>query len=163
MSADRPEITVGSCGDALYIDVRGRATQRICPTADKLVRSYLEAHGAAATVIVDIGGCGWLDSTFAGWLAGLHKKLPGRVTITGCGDNCHNSIARMNLQDLFQFADVPAPAESETITCLTRDQPTKPELQLMLSAHEQLAAVSDSNARIFSPIVEMLRRQLETA
>lgn len=44
MSADSPEIEIGAVDGALYVGLGGRATQRTCPTVDRLVSDYLSTQ-----------------------------------------------------------------------------------------------------------------------
>ena len=37
MGTDVPELKIGTVNDGLYLHVQGRATQRICPTADSVL------------------------------------------------------------------------------------------------------------------------------
>ena len=166
MSADSPEITVGAVEGGLYIALRGRATQRTCPTADQLVNDYFSSRPPKPTVVLDLGGCDWVDSTFAGWLVRLSKRMGrtagGQVHISGCSDRCRDSLEKMQLAAMFQFQAVEAPAETRTVTCTTLDRPSKEELRLMLEAHEALAGISPENERVFGPIIAALRNQIET-
>jgi anti-anti-sigma regulatory factor len=167
MGADFPEIAVGTADGGLYLGLLGRATQRTCPTADRLVSDYLASRPARSRIVVDLAGCEWVDSTFAGWLVALNQRIErsagGRVSLTGCSERCRTSLERMNLASLFRFETVAAPAETRTVRCATGDRPTREELKLMLEAHEALAAVSEKNAEVFGPIAAMLREQLERA
>ncbi|MFQ5806488.1 MAG: STAS domain-containing protein [Phycisphaerae bacterium] len=167
MGADTPEIAVGTVEGGLYVGLLGRATQRTCPTADQLVNDYLSTRPQEPLIVLDLDGCEWVDSTFAGWLVGLSKRMErtvgGRVCLTGCGSRCRQSLERMQLAALFRFETVAAPTETRVVACTTGDQPTKAELTLMLEAHEALAAVSAKNAEVFAPIAEALRGQIENS
>lgn len=165
MGADTPEIAVGTVNGELYLGLSGRATQRTCPTADQLVQDYLATRPPQPSVVIDLTGCEWVDSTFAGWLVGLSKRLErmrnGRATVTGCTERCRNSLETMRLTALLRFGDAGTPAETRAVACATSDKPSKDELKLMLAAHEQLAALGPENQQVFGPIVTMLRRQIE--
>ena len=165
MGADSPEIAVGTVRGGLYLGLLGRATQRTCPTADRLVNDYLASRPQPPVVVLDLSGCDWVDSTFAGWLLGLNKRMShvanGEMCVAGCGDRCRASLDRMGLADLFKFAELEAPSETQMIRCTTSDQPSAAELKLMLAAHEALVALGPENERIFAPIVATLRSQLE--
>jgi anti-anti-sigma regulatory factor len=167
MSADSPEIAIGTVNGGLYLGLLGRATQRTCPTVDRLVKDYLASRPATPLIVVDLAGCEWVDSTFAGWLVGLSKRMEhivaGQVYLAGCGDRCRASLETMQLASLFRFETVAAPPEVCKVACATGDRPTQEELKLMLEAHEALAAVSEKNAEVFGPIVTMLRSQIERA
>lgn len=171
MGADNPEIEVGSLDGGLYISVKGRATQRTCPTAEKLVADFLAAHeareaGAAPglPIIVDVRGSEWMDSTFAGWLVGLQKRvlrMPGTtLRLANCRERCHASLRKMQLGDMFTFVDAEPPADLKTVPCAGSDRPSRETIELMIEAHEALAALGPENARVFAPIVQVLRQQL---
>ncbi len=167
MSADSPEVAVGTVAGGLYLGLLGRATQWTCPTANQLVDDYLATRPQPPLVVIDLNGCEWVDSTFAGWLVGLNKRVEriadGHVSLTGCSERCRASLERMQLTSLFRFETIAAPVETRTVSCATTDRPTREELKLMLAAHEALAAVSEKNAEVFGPIAAMLREQMEQA
>lgn len=165
MDADFPEIAVGTTRGGLYLGLHGHATQRTCPTANRLVDDYLASCPQPPTVVVDLAGCEWVDSTFAGWLLGLSGRIAplanGALLVAGCVERCRTSLERMGLADRLRFEEVEPPADTRTISCTASDQPTPEELELMLAAHEALAALGPDNERIFAPIVAALRAQLE--
>ena len=165
MGADTPEIAVGSISGGLYIHMQGRATQRTVPTADHLVNDYLASKPAEITIVIDLEGCEWLDSTCAGWVVALTRRVkatPGaRTVLSSCSERCKRSLAKMGLTPLLILEDVPPPEETRVIPCQTRDQLSSAELEFMLAAHEELAAVNDANQRVFGPIVATLRSQTE--
>jgi hypothetical protein len=123
------------------------------------------AHRQDPLVVIDLAGCDWVDSTFAGWLVGLNKlvqRAPGGcVTLSGCSDRCRGSLERMQLTGLLHFETADPPTETRAVACTTSDQPSKDEFKLMLQAHEQLASLSAENQRVFGPIAAALRTQAE--
>lgn len=165
MSVDRPVLSLGLCPSGLYIGLNGRATLRVCPTLDHLVGEYLASDCGVGALVFDLSGCEWVDSTFAGWLLALHRRTrrsrTARLVLTGCSQRCLASLDRMQLAGMFTFEAVAAPAELREVPCATSDRPDRESIQRMLAAHEELAALSESNARTFGPIVAMLRRQLD--
>lgn len=163
MGADSPALRVGNLEDGLYVHVNGRATQRLCPTLDRLVQTFIEARPQGPLITVDLDGCVWADSTFAGWLLGLRRQLQpcgGRLRLAGVTERCRCSLERMQLAKLFEFCDVAPPADTSVVNCTTGDRPDRETLEIMLRAHESLAALGDANARVFDPVVEVLRKQL---
>jgi anti-anti-sigma regulatory factor len=165
MGAESPEIAVGTARGGLYLGLRGRATQRTCPTTNRLVDDYLASRPQTPIVVVDLSGCEWVDSTFAGWLLGLSGRIApmanGAMLVAGCVECCRKSLERMGLADRLQFEKVEPPDETQIIHCTASDQLTAEELKLMLAAHEALVALGPENERIFAPIVAALRTQLE--
>lgn len=160
MGVDTPEIKVGQLSGGLYVGLLGRATQRVCPTAERVVAEFLAAN-PGAKVTLDLALCAWVDSTFAGWLLGLQRRIGPGIRLAGCSARCRTSLERMQLGNFFEFCEATAPAETATVVCPETDRPDRDQLKLMLAAHEQLAALGDSNERIFGPVVAALRTQLE--
>src|SRR5262245_57363897 len=166
MGADSPALRVGYLDGGLYVHVNGRATQRLCPTLEHLVQTFVEAHPQGPAITLDLDSCAWVDSTFAGWLLGVRRQLQpcgGRLRLSGVSERCRASLARMQLQTLFEFVAVTAPAETSIVNCATGDRPDRETLEIMLRAHEFLAAVGGDNARVFNPVIDVLRKQLGQA
>ncbi len=167
MGADTPEVHVGTIEDGLFIGLNGRATQRVCPTINRLVEAYLTSPPTAVSVTLDLSGCNWVDSTFAGWLVAVQRRLakhPGaRLLLAHASERCRASLDRLNIEHRFEFNFTPPPANARPIPCTSSDRPSRPDMELMLRAHEELAAVNEQNGRVFGPVVELLKRQLQTA
>jgi len=162
--SDSPAITVGALDGGLYLRMEGRATQRSCPTADRIVYAFLTGQTQPALISIDLNGCDFVDSTFAGWLLGIRKAVTpaeGRVRLLNCSSRCRKSLETMRLGRLFEFAEGGSPVGVQAVTCTTSDRPTRGELELMLHAHEELAALSPQNARVFAPIAAMLQQELQ--
>ena len=165
MSSQAPQLSVGSTAGGLYVGLNERATQRVCSTADRLVSDYLAAHKAGHSITLDLTGCAWVDSTFAGWLIGLRKRLQrtagGKLRLVGCSQDCQASFEKMRIAALFEFAAAELPEHVRQITCSGSDRPDSETLEIMAHAHEELAAVDEENRAVFAPVAELLRRQLE--
>lgn len=167
MGADRPQVGFGAVDGGVFLALAGRATQRTCPTVEQLVGDYLGTKPQSPVITVDLAECAWVDSTFAGWLVGLRRRLVRHsgslLRLSRCSERCRASLAKMHLDTVFEFVDCAPPADMRTVDCDTTDKPSREQLALMLRAHEELAAVSPENAEVFTPVAEMLRRQLADA
>jgi anti-anti-sigma regulatory factor len=165
MSDQAPEIGVGSAAGGLYLAVNERATQRVCSTADRLVSDYLATRKTNPNVTVDLTGCAWVDSTFAGWLIGLRERLQrtagGSLHLVGCSQRCQASLEKMHIAGLFEFAAAEPPEHVRPVPCGGSDRPDRDMLEIMARAHEELAAIDEQNRAVFAPIAEHLRLQLE--
>ncbi len=165
MSDQAPELGVGSAGGGLYLALNGRATQRVCTTADQVVSHYLAAHQAQPSITLDLTDCAWVDSTFAGWLVGLRERLKrtagGKLCLVGCSPRCQASFAKMRIAALFEFTAAHPPEHVRPVPCGGSDRPGRDTLEIMVRAHEQLAAIDEENRAVFAPVAELLRRQLK--
>lgn len=124
-------------------------------------------------LVVDLGGCSGMDSTFMGTLAGMAARL-------SCQENAVLHIAdpgsrnRRSLEDLgLDFLMEVDPPEGiwRGKTDLIRQHLNPPDqlpapgqlerARQVLEAHQALAESNDKNARTFSGVVSMLEAELE--
>lgn len=166
MSLQAPILAIGQLDGALYVALRGRATQRTCPTVEQLVGAFLEANPRGARVVLDLEGAEWVDSTFAGWLIGVARRAArggGSVVLGNASPRCAASLDKMHVTSMFTLAAVTPPAETRAVECPGDDRPDPARLKLMLQAHQELAALDAQNATVFGPIVAALQAQLGKA
>lgn len=162
-SLDPPRIAYAAANSQLYILFDGSATHRVSLTAEQLVSEFLASNPTKAMAILDLDGCAWVDSTFAGWMIRLQQRVArigGRVVISNCCDNCLSSLEVMGLKSLFEFQHVSAPPELHRIAC-PEEGANADTLDFMADAHEHLADVSPDNERVFARIAAELRRELK--
>ncbi len=146
-----------------FLAIDGAATYQVSVTVDALVQKYLDHHPPQPSVALDLNGCAFIDSTFAGWMIKLHRRmaqLQGHLIVSRCPGVCRCSLQTMGLTALFEFDTVPPPTRLRHLDCADSAADTE-ALELMLHAHEDLAHVSSSNGRVFNPIAESLRKELE--
>lgn len=156
-------IAVGRAPDGLYLHLRGRTTQRVCSTAERLVDMYLATNPPRPDVTLDLDGAAWIDSTFGGWMISVFRRTSrsrGRVVLANAAPRCIESLQRMAIDKLFTFRAAAAPADVAEIACPTDDRVDDATLALMAEAHERLAELSQENERTFGPIAALLRHQL---
>lgn len=148
--------------ERLYVAVCGDATHRISLTVEYLVCEFLATEPAQPEMVLDLEGCAWIDSTFAGWMIKLRKRLAavrGQVLVSRCPKAARDSLEVMGLARLFDFRDVPAPAKTSQIDC-SDEHLDADTIAFMLEAHQGLADLNPDNKRRFTPITESLRREL---
>ena len=165
MDADAPEIAVGTTRGGLYLGLRGHATQRTCPTANRLVDDYLASGPQPPTVVVDVAGCEWVDSTFAGWMLQIRAKLAalgcGSISLAGCSDACRKSLDKLGMPALIHDRKVRCPDKLTTVACGDGGLSKRGIAELMARAHEELASLDDEHRQVFGPIAEALRKELD--
>ncbi len=156
-------IRVGAVDSRLYLHVGGKATHLACRTANAIADGFFET-AEQPSLVVDLEGCAWVDSTMAGWLLRQHRALAARggtLTLSRCSDQCRQTLRKMSVDRLFQFDDVAPPSETREIACAHAPTDDGELIELMLACHEELAGISGQNADVFEPIVRMLRKQLD--
>lgn len=123
-------------------------------------------------LVVDLGDCSGMDSTFMGTLAGLAARLSalkgGVLQIAGPGERNRRSLEDLGLDFLMEI-DPPAAAWRGQLAAirlqLKPPQPTAALGQIqrarhVLEAHQALTEISDQNAREFEQVVTLLENEL---
>lgn len=164
MPNEATQLEFGARDAALYVRVTGPAAQPATFAIDTLVRSYLDANPAAPTVIFDVSAASWIDSTFAGWLLRLRRRLSGgaagTLVLAAISEPCRASLDRMRVLELFEIRPSAPPDALSALNCGKLDALTPMAVQIMADAHEALASMSEENRRIFGPIADLLRKQI---
>lgn len=159
-----PRIRYATMGAQLYLAIEGSATQRASLAAEHLAADFVRVSPPRPTIVLDLQGCEYLDSTFAGWMIRLHRQMGqagGRLVVSRCPETCRRELEVMGLVSLFQFSTMTAPHETRQCTCPDLDLSGAEALEFMLHAHEDLAEVDEHNADVFKPIADMLRTELD--
>ncbi len=123
-------------------------------------------------LVVDLGACTGMDSTFMGTLAGMAARLStqdgGVLQIAATGPRNRRSLEDLGLDFLMEI-DPPAPPWQSQIDeireGLKLPQKVVPPGQVqrtmhVLEAHQVLAETNENNARVFSNVVTMLESEL---
>lgn len=123
-------------------------------------------------LVVDLGACTGMDSTFMGTLAGMATRLSaqdgGALQIADTGPRNRRSLEDLGLDFLLEIDPPDAIWQSrieQVRAALRLPQKTAAPGQLeraahVLEAHQVLADTNDKNARVFSTVVSMLEDEL---
>jgi len=123
-------------------------------------------------LVVDLGGCSGMDSTFMGTIAGLASRLcdteGGVLQIAEAGDRNRRSLQDLGLDFLIAI-DPPAPAWDDRLDDIRSSlKPlqapgTLGQIQRarhVLEAHQNLTEMNDKNAHTFEDVVNLLESEL---
>jgi anti-anti-sigma factor len=151
----------GSIGDSLYIKAEGHVTAARCPELKALAFARLDASPPPASVIVDLGSCEYMDSTFLGLLVGLTKRLlrvSGKpITLRGANATCQGLLKVIGVTRLVEIsAEPPAPPEG-----LQRVGGGRASAEFLIEAHEELAEISPENRDRFGSLLGVLKGSLK--
>ncbi len=124
-------------------------------------------------LVVDLGGCSGMDSTFMGTLAGMAARLStqdsARLQIADPGSRNRRSLEDLGL-DFLMDIDPPESVWRGSIDKVRSElrntdtsSPTSAlqRTQLVLEAHQELASKNEKNAKVFSNVVTMLEEDLK--
>lgn len=128
--------------------------------------------GGETCLVVDLGACSGMDSTFMGTLAGLAARLSstdgGVLQIADSGGRNRRSLEDLGLDFLMEI-DPPSAAWRGTMDTVRNNlrcpQPARPTDQTqrarhVLEAHQILSDANDQNAREFSGVVKLLENEV---
>jgi anti-sigma B factor antagonist len=123
-------------------------------------------------LVVDLGGCSGMDSTFMGTIAGLASRLStlrgGVLQIAEAGERNRRSLEDLGLDFLMEI-DPPAAVWRGKVDAIRgmlappQTPGTMGQIQRarhVLEAHQNLTGINDKNAHKFEDVVVMLENEL---
>jgi anti-anti-sigma regulatory factor len=170
-------IIAGQIGDAIWLRLQQRGCFQNSPDVEKYVQSRVVE--GRKEFIVDLGGCGGLDSTFMGMLLGLAKRL---MSLSGC-IHIINAAGRngqlLRGLGVHYFCSVSDDAggfpQGEACGCSAAPEFTAAEVAVVsiahetlskqeqtthcLKAHEELAAAQKQNEGKFRDVIALMREE----
>jgi anti-anti-sigma factor len=148
-------------GYVVLIEGRGCAQQSVA------VREFVQAclEDRDAQVVVDLNACEYLDSTFLGCLAELHRRHqqdPPRFLVAASREATDRLLRATRLDLLLNFTDAPAPA-ADTCMSLPEGQRLDPREfgQHVMECHRRLSELGGSSAEAFARIADRLAEELK--
>jgi anti-anti-sigma regulatory factor len=164
-------ITVGTFDGFTWIRCEGKGSFLNSP----MIKSIGEQRIAAGErrIVVDLGACSGMDSTFMGTLAGIASKLPATdqgmaLQIAEADERNRRSLEDLGLDFLMEI-DPPSADWKHRLAAIRAELKTPPETGLpdrnerakhMLDAHQQLGHIDEGNARRFKEVTQVLERRL---
>lgn len=165
MTARSAQLSVAVQNDVVVFRVLGRANFSL--SADfKTAAEALRAKGYRRFV-VELSGCGMMDSTFIGVLAGLNRRLQAgegggeRVELLDPDDCVLHGIENIGILPLFKVTK----GDSENgpaFEAVESSQASKEEMvRVSLQAHRELMRENDENVLKFRDVVQFLEEDLK--
>ncbi|MDA7887753.1 STAS domain-containing protein [Akkermansiaceae bacterium] len=147
----------------VWIRPEGRGTFKISPS----IKEFGESRIAAGqnNLVVDLGACVGMDSTFMGMLAGLgmllKKKGEGQLSIVGTTDKTRASLEELGLNHLMEIEPKEGPwvghldeARSDLKPLDAQTSPTKEDH--ILESHENLCEADSENFDRFKTVLGVM-------
>ncbi len=174
MISDNP-ISVGIFDGFSWIRCEGKGSFRNSP----LLKEFADRRIAVGErlLVVDLGSCSGMDSTFMGTLAGIAARLSGHdgaaLQIADVDQRNRRSLEDLGLDFLMQI-DPPHAKWRGHIEHIrsTLEAPHTPaangkpnsiqRARHVLEAHQNLSAISEENAREFANVLSVLQNELTT-
>lgn len=149
-------------GSTVIIRALGLSSMKNAPVLDAFLGDVL--HQKILMICVDLSGCAGMDSTFMGILVGRsHQCIEqgGRLVIVNPTANSQRLMAMLGLDVVIPVIECEQKPELKFIN-LDAYAAISPRIRLELikRAHEDLAALSESNQGKFAAFLVALERDL---
>lgn len=163
-------ILVGIFNGFSWIRSEGKGSFANSPVVKAFGESRIE--DGETCIVVDLGGCPAMDSTFMGTLAGMAKAMKsGVVQVADAGDRNQSSLQDLGLDYFIEINPSEAVWQNSLETIRGELQlppnPGEPgELQraeICLDAHRNLSAISDDNEEKFRSVVDLMEKEVEAS
>jgi anti-anti-sigma regulatory factor len=167
MSSANLSVLVGK--NFACIKICGRANFASSPDFKALLNG-LEQKGFKR-IIMELGECVLMDSTFLGVLAGFGMKINPNGASAELGIELHNPTARvgellenLGAAHLFKITDGPLQLPADLTPCAAQStNPTHEEItRTSLEAHETLMRMNPENVARFKDVAQFLAEDLKS-
>jgi len=159
-----PVTVSAACFDRnVWIRVEGRGNFQGSGCLRKFVHAMIQR--GYREFIIDLGACDHMDSTFMGTLTGIsqHLRELGQGSLRAINVSVRNVelLENLGLTMLFDVETIGVepriPAE-QGARLMTLPEDSEPEKEVIIAAHEALAAASPENAERFRDVLAYLRQ-----
>lgn len=156
-----PVIHYGESDDAHFFAVRGRGTWIHCDAFHEAAVGMVDER---RPIVLDLGDCDYLDSTFLGTIYELVRRAEDEGV--GCTLQRASEVIRRMFEELSMgvvldaISTGAAPLPDDMQPLVTAAEPSGNHWRI-LRAHEALASLSARNRDKFLAVVEAVREQLE--
>jgi len=162
-------ILVGNFDGFTWIRCEGKGSFLTSPA----LKEFAEARIALGErcIVVDLGGCTGMDSTFMGTLAGLSARLSapgGKVQVADAGDRNRRSLEDLGIDFLVEIDPPVAPWRGKVDEIRLALAPLQPpglpglldRAKHVLEAHKVLSSANGENAKKFAGVVSLLEAEV---
>lgn len=162
-------ILVGNFDGFTWIRCEGKGSFLTSPALKDFAESRI-ASGELC-LVVDLGACTGMDSTFMGTLAGLSTRLlapGGKVQVAEANERNRRSLEDLGLDFLLQINPADGPWLGQLDSIRQALSPLQPggtvgiseRARHVLDAHKVLSTTSQENAKKFAGVVSLLEAEV---
>jgi anti-anti-sigma factor len=165
-AASKPVYLVDAYSDPVVVRIDGRACFQNSPCLRDFFTEMLKQ--GKLRFVLDFQGCGSMDSTFLGVLAGVALELrkkspPGSLVLARVGQRNLELIRNLGLHRLLTV-DAGQPTTNldncrDALNCKTHSE--LENARLVLEAHENLVVADEANRTKFQDVLAFLRNRVE--
>ncbi|MCS7034378.1 MAG: STAS domain-containing protein [Phycisphaerae bacterium] len=157
-----PGVSVAPTADGFVIRVTGRGTVRESRVVKDLAARTLR-EDPKSVVVLELSGCGYVDSTFLGTMMDLHRTAgdPRRFAIAAPPAQRSRLLGLARLDRLLTGMDEPPAVMGDFVAVPTPEATSREILSHVMECHQRLSEIDCPMSPIFGRIAEQMRRELE--
>lgn len=146
------------------IRIEGRGTMRESPTVHAFAKHVLNSE--PGSLLVDLSGCEYLDSTFLGCLVDLHRNYgvqhPARLLLAAPPEARKRLLAPNCLDDLFHYLPDGPEVIGEDVVLPTVSLSREERGLHVLECHRRLVELGGPAQAAYQGVVDRLAEELIT-
>lgn len=156
-------IKVGRTREGYCLRIEGQGTLRESPAVREFAGRVFRDE--ASTLVVDLSACDYLDSTFLGCLAQIHKArlgegMEGRFHLAAPRPVARRLLAPNHLESLFTIVEDGPEVVGEEMAIPLVDLGASELGWHIMECHQRLAEIEGPNRAAFDEVARRLAREL---
>jgi anti-anti-sigma factor len=160
-------LRVAKTASGFVVLVEGHGTLDESPALYEFAAQSLKTELGPSSIVLDLSHCDYLDSTFLGCLAGLHRKynrtMPHRFLVAASREKSQKLLGPTRLDNLVHVTEVCPELIGEVVE-LSRPILTGADLgRHVMECHRRLAELGGPRAPSFRSIADQLAGDLSEA
>jgi anti-anti-sigma factor len=159
-------LNVAPTDNGCVIRVEGSGTMKQSPAVRGVLMETLN-RADHSTVVIDLSGCEYLDSTFLGFLAEMFgrfdKHEPKRFFVAGTADRRKTLLHAVRLDGLIPQLDEAPPPRGPWVPISISPLEPRDLSRHVMECHRILAQADSPMSAAFAKIADQIERELGTA
>lgn len=162
-------ILVGEFDGFAWVRCVGKGSFQNSQKLKEIAEGFLQR--GLSCVVLDLGGCTGMDSTFMGTMAGLAMRLSkagGALQVADVDERNRRSLEDLGLDFVLEIEPPTAVWRGKleeirsqlAVPGSTNGPNAKDQAKLVLEAHKTLADANDANAKKFANVVQLLEKEV---
>lgn len=154
-------LDVARHGGTALVMVLGLGNMHLAPTLQAFVEDGIPE--GCVRVVLDLGPCRGMDSTFMGTMVGLCSTLrehDGWLCVTNVGKDNERLLKTLGAWEFIAVIHRPSPLESVPLVRLYPTTDTATRLQQIQTAHRHLVEIDEANRERFGSFLHAIETEM---
>ncbi len=156
------ELRIQQAATGFVVSGAGRGTLRQSPLLERFAKRCLACE--RCDLFVDLTGCSYLDSTFAGCLVSLCKQFSSQASqfaIVATPADCTQLFGQLGLRDYFPVLPSRPETTGAYLNLTEEEDETLTIANHVLQCHRELSDVEGPQQELFRQLVSQIEAELD--